>query len=543
MTTFDLAFDPHEPRDAIGRWTKSPGSFVISAQNIVARWDQSTAGEREAGRTWYPEAHRAAVELGKQYGVSTEEAAALLAEYSPQTRWGLNQIEASEVLRKHRGVGGPFAAMWFNTGTPNLDARRGVMASGVQHQKADRILAGEDFDVVTAGQNKSGSIPPKALKIRAFYHLIASGGQDDPSNPRVVIDRHAMSVAYGRRITEDEYSAMHPGSGKKYLPFVQAYVEAARIISKRTGQKISPEQVQATTWLAQQRLNGEGTEAKALRSQKLGERDWNEWLAYAAKYLQTQTTGAKVGYSDLAHEVGPRPDADRDVRALAAILVNGGSRARQATAVHGLLKRWGVSKRSAELALQISRRGTTTIPNARLAEHAADEILDEHGKQELRVVANHDMYFRAAYVANAAKRIQLNIDNGMPEREALRREGVNFARHEAARKDRLRAVSQVQVTGEMFGQPDDDGTLVGWYHNPFLNNEAECLAASGHNFYVEEGTSIGLPGSVHANCGCYAGPPHVGMGMVDDAVKKVVKFKPRQTPTFKLKTGRRRHTA
>jgi hypothetical protein len=74
--------------------------------------------------------------------------------------------------------------------------------------------------------------------------------------------------------------------------------------------------------------------------------------------------------------------------------------------------------------------------------------------------------------------------------------------------------------------------------NPLLNNEAECIAANGHNFYAEHGTVIGLPGSVHNRCGCYAGPPWTGAAMVDDVFRNLTALKPKVHAKFKLKERR-----
>lgn len=209
----------------------------------------------------------------------------------------------------------------------------------------------------------------------------------------------------------------------------------------------------------------------------------------------------------------------------------------EARAVAHLLAPYGVRTTAVRMALGLThkegggRRGTAHAPNARLAEHGATL----EGK--VREVRDHDIYFRAAYIANAAHRMQRSMNQGATQVEALRREAPYYRMHEEARRGRLRAAAQVQTAAKMYGQPDDRGTLVGWYLNPLLKNEVECITANGRNFYAEEGTTIGLPGSVHNRCGCYAGPPHSGAGLVNDALQNVVKLQ-RSRPKFKLK-GRR----
>lgn len=292
----DLAnhFDPNQPRDPhTGQWAVDPA-------NIVNRFKEATAGEHAAGRDWYPAAHRTAVGLSKKYGVSVQEAAGLLATYSPQTPWGRNQVEAAETLRYGHGIGGPKAAVWFSHNDPSVEDRVGVMATGVTRKLADAVLTGEDFDEATAGRNKNGSFKPKALKIRNFYHLIAAGAQADPAHPNVVIDRHAMSVALGHRLTDEEYEKLNPGgSYAKYAPYIGAYKQAADELTRMEGRTVTPEEVQATTWLVQQRSNAALDTRVGKTRKALGKKDWDEWTQYAANYLGEMGTGATVGYSEL----------------------------------------------------------------------------------------------------------------------------------------------------------------------------------------------------------------------------------------------------
>lgn len=540
----DLAthYDPAEPRDAKGRWTKAEttawlAKHPIDPKNIVDAWDQATPGERHAGEVWYPNAHRLAQALGKRYGVSAEEAAGLLAAYSPQTPWGKNVITAAEALREEHGIGGPGAHIWYHHDpkTPNtVEEREGVMAPGLIRDRADRIMAGANPDEVFAGGRlKSGRLKPNGLKIRAFADLIANG-VNDPANPRVVIDRHAAGVARGVRFTDDDYGFDGPSSSmKKFSAYAEAYKEAAAQISKREGRTIPPEAVQAATWLVRQRLNGAMQTQVGRTRSNLGKQDAQRLRDYIDQYLPTaETFVPKVGYSDLTrHHARPPIDLARPapakpqqkvqaqpqqppqnttsaVLAIGAVLLAGGAAAFVAARVHGLLARWKIDREVVDEVLKITEGGTAHIPGL-------DGALHGHTVK----VARHDVFFRAAYIANAAWRVQQRVRSGESLAQALGDESRFFAMHEKARKGRLRAAEQVATAAEFFGIPEHDGTLVGWYLNPLLNNEAECIAANGHNFYAEHGTVIGLPGSVHNGCGCYAGPPWTGAAMVDDVFR------------------------
>jgi len=145
----------------------------------------------------------------------------------------------------------------------------------------------------------------------------------------------------------------------------------------------------------------------------------------------------------------------------------------------------------------------------------------------MKAAARTEVYYRAAYIMNAVDRIAADLDEGQSLREAIRAERHIFTQHQAARRGRLKAVARAHIAAARFGP------LLGWYIDPMLNNEAECIAANGHNFYADLGTVIGYPGAVHPHCGCVAGPPHAGAGLVDDALVKApdVAFeRPRKVP-------------
>lgn len=224
----------------------------------------------------------------------------------------------------------------------------------------------------------------------------------------------------------------------------------------------------------------------------------------------------------------PNLDVDSTVRSIARVLLQahrlervGSDIKRERVGLIALLKPYGIKPTAIRMALGLthfeggSRKGTAHSPNARLKGHNATLTGDVLRYRDAEV------YYRAAYVANAAQRIQRSLDSGATEQEALRREAPHYQSHEHARKGRLESAAQVQTAARIFGWPQERGHLVGWYLNPLLNNEAECIAASGHNFYAEEGTVIGLPGSVHNNCGCYAGPPWAGSSLVNDVFKNM----------------------
>lgn len=253
-----------------------------------------------------------------------------------------------------------------------------------------------------------------------------------------------------------------------------------------------------------------------------------------------------VSKPEARFSVAPRIDADATVRAIAEVL---GKQRRvrtlqadldfEARSITDLLSDWGVSEAAVRMALGLIytkggyARGTQHTPNARRLDYGVE------AEGQVVRVRDAEVYARAAYLANAAKRMSRAMDAGATQREAIRREAVYYRQHEKARRGRLDAAAQVEYAGGHYGIADERGTLLGWHINPLLNNDPECVAANGHNFYAEEGTVIGLPGSVHANCGCYAGPVWEGATLVNEAVSNLVVMR-RTRPTFKLKTGKRR---
>jgi hypothetical protein len=263
----------------------------IDPQNIVDVWDQANPYELKSGRNWYPNAHKAAVALAKAWGVSIRQAAGMIAVYSPQKGIGHNLIEASEVLRTGRPIGGEGAHANYVPSPDDLhEIRVGVMATQNQRDRAAAILLGEDFEDVFAGPMRTtgrsaGTREPTALKIRAFAGLIARGGQDPHARlADVVVDRHAAGVARGMRFTEDDFSVEGPSDSlKKFTGYADAYREAARRLSEREGREVSPEEVQAVTWLARRRLNGD----MDARRKKIQASDEADLLNYMASYEPT----------------------------------------------------------------------------------------------------------------------------------------------------------------------------------------------------------------------------------------------------------------
>lgn len=231
--------------------------YGLSSKNIVAAYDAATPDERAQGARWYSDAHDVAKAIGNG---DADKGAAMLSAFSVQTDWATDVMNAASTLA--------------NGKVPV----HGVGITGAVRQRAQDILDAKTHEDIDKLFPKAGS-----AKTRNFYHLILNGG-DRPGDTEghVVIDRHALSVAAGRRLTSQETAAptyaemaeQHPGwtheqmkayratfpadptgSIYSYQHIADMYRAAALEISRRDGTKISPHQLQAVTWLHQLHVN------------------------------------------------------------------------------------------------------------------------------------------------------------------------------------------------------------------------------------------------------------------------------------------------
>lgn len=227
-------------------WFKETG---LSHHHIVDHWDQSTPEEKAQGKRWYGDAHLVAKSIAKlDPRIKSDKEAAhkgggVLSAYSPQQGWWANMHNAGRAFHEQRAVG----------------KGEGIMVMGSHAAAAQRILDGEDSQKVLKG--------PKTAD---FAHLIEHGGHKPQSDEdaaagkpkeqsdKVVVDRHALSVAAGRRLNADDVKGFPSSSRKHYEVVANHYRKAAAVISDREGREVPPHEVQAVTWMTRQRLNAEG---------------------------------------------------------------------------------------------------------------------------------------------------------------------------------------------------------------------------------------------------------------------------------------------
>jgi hypothetical protein len=236
----------------------------VHHMNIVHHYNQATAGEKHAGHTWYEDAHHITKMIAHDTKTPMHTMAGLVSNYSPQTHWATNLMTASKVAREKKALGGK---------------GDGVFASGQQKKVAHKMLH-ED------GHYEKDLV---GHKTKAFAHLIHHGGNKDAKNPQVVVDRHAHSVASGKRLTDVAFGHTNLKSKKGYDKVAGEYHKAAEHLSKEHGKDIQPHHVQATTWLVRQRLNAaEETASHKTKShsktQRVAQAANEKWKTYAGEH-------------------------------------------------------------------------------------------------------------------------------------------------------------------------------------------------------------------------------------------------------------------
>lgn len=187
-------------------------TIIPDAENIVRVFMQASAAEIVEEIGWYERAYAFAALLDP---ADPKRAAGVIAAVSPITPWGRNQ----DIARQAYADG-------FTSGTLSRNTA-----------KADRILAGEDPMDVLSGK-----------KVVNFYRSII--GERDAC----CIDRHAFDTAVGEA-TDDKTRGALSRKGV-YESFVDAYVEAAGIISAHLGREVRASAVQSVTWVVWRRLKG-----------------------------------------------------------------------------------------------------------------------------------------------------------------------------------------------------------------------------------------------------------------------------------------------
>lgn len=230
------------------------------------------------------------------------------------------------------------------------------------------------------------------------------------------------------------------------------------------------------------------------------------------------------------HPAEPTPDQGDDsglIAAIAAILLVGAAIVLTAAALAALLRRRGrrIDRSVLVIVLTLTDRGTKPQPRMR-------------GRSDVaRAQRQMEAHYRAAYLLNAAGRIQAAADAAVAaaersaetagaelsdaakrraaERaiaEASSRERPYWQAHERARRRRMDAALEVADAADLYGP------TLGWHTHMDDRTTPECANADGHNFRADMAPVIGWPGTLHGGtCRCRPGPPFPGARTVDEA--------------------------
>jgi hypothetical protein len=200
-----------------------------NTRHIAGMLAMATQADIAEGLAWYQEAGSFAERLGKSYGITTDQAAGVLAAISPKMGWRQNCIVGEAMIDAYKAGLDAMAVPG-----PGLPAMR---------RKAVAILR-LDADEATPAAIASILSGPK---ITAFYRNI-TGSTDD-----VTVDGHAYAVWKGERITTTET----PSIGKALRASIS---RAYRLVADRSeaicGEALTPCQVQAVTWVTYRRIHG-----------------------------------------------------------------------------------------------------------------------------------------------------------------------------------------------------------------------------------------------------------------------------------------------
>jgi hypothetical protein len=187
--------------------------------SILRFYELASLSELRDGLSWYNEANKYCRELAARFGISLQQAAGIIAAFSPQTGWVENKRFALSFL--------------YNP------TRR--IKSLVQTNKAKRILnLSAEPDIYNAL-----SIANAGFKTKGFFLNMI--------NPDIItdvtIDRHAIACCIQN---PDNVYALSVKSGKltraQYDFFQHCFIQAAKQLD------ILPHQLQAITWVTYRRI-------------------------------------------------------------------------------------------------------------------------------------------------------------------------------------------------------------------------------------------------------------------------------------------------
>lgn len=193
-----------------------------NVNNIKAIYSLSTIQEKIDGANWYKSAHKIALNLADDYGLTLQTTAGVIAALSPRNRWSRNVIDSENIIETF--VRDPESAVNIKVCTFNKNKEKALNIL-----KADQDFYTENVRDILKG--------PKLIE---FFNCIL--GVED-----VCIDGHAYCIWNGSRTSLKDV----PSIGVKLRKEIKSDFKKAS-----AKFKITPAEMQAITWVTWRRIYG-----------------------------------------------------------------------------------------------------------------------------------------------------------------------------------------------------------------------------------------------------------------------------------------------
>jgi len=200
-------------------WQEETGNTrQAMADRVHLMYLRATDQQKSDGDEWYPKANAEAARMAQEYGLTTAQAAGVIASLSPLREWGANLTDAQAVIRSIvKGEASPEIEKLFRANV----------------NKAVEIINGANPETVL-WKGEAG------FKVRSFYENIVN-----PASREATIDTHMLRILLDDNSITSKVHGMYAANAGRYAAFRQAILDVA----DRTG--VLPAAVQATVWVVQ----------------------------------------------------------------------------------------------------------------------------------------------------------------------------------------------------------------------------------------------------------------------------------------------------
>lgn len=204
-------------------WQEKTGNTsAIMKSRVLNLYKQATAEQIRDGNEWYPQALAHAERMAQEHGLTTKQAAGVIAALSPMREWTENLTNAEDVIRSVvRGDAVPEVQKLLSA---NVD-------------KATDILNGASPEAVLWRS-------AEGFKVRSFYTNIIN-----PASREATIDTHMLRVLLADNSISTKEHGKYAANAGRYSAFRQAILDAADAVGA------TPASVQAVVWVVQKAQN------------------------------------------------------------------------------------------------------------------------------------------------------------------------------------------------------------------------------------------------------------------------------------------------